>query len=161
MVLSLYYCSYYIVTGTVIFPRCALVGWWMASLHTACRETVPNSAQNARYVSEDNTFPIQCAIFFHLHVQTRVCSIKEATAPYYESLCCYLVTFTVIFLPFSPHGTTNTEANLPESQEFLSGIEDKKTTRFTDVSSTQTYKQNTFTKRLRVANLFILSLCLW
>lgn len=34
----------------------------------------------------------------------------------------------------SPHRTENTEANLPESQEFLSGIDDKKTTRFTDVS---------------------------
>lgn len=39
------------------------------------------------------------------------------------------------FLSISPNRTENTEANLPESQEFLSGIEDKKTTRFTDVSS--------------------------
>ncbi len=48
--------------------------------------------------------------------------------------------FTV-FLSISPHRTENTEANLPESQEFLSGVEDKKTTRFTDVRETIGFSQ--------------------
>lgn len=39
-----------------------------------------------------------------------------------------------VFLVISSQRTENTEANLPESQEFLSGTEDKKMTRFTDVS---------------------------
>lgn len=41
----------------------------------------------------------------------------------------------IVFLPISPHRTENAEANLPEGQEFLSGVEEKKTMRFTDVSS--------------------------
>lgn len=51
------------MTESVAFPLCALVGWWMASLHTACRETVPNSAQSERYVCYNNA--------------QRACSISE------------------------------------------------------------------------------------
>lgn len=36
----------------------------------------------------------------------------------------------------NPHRSEDPEANLAESQEFLSNMEDKKTTRFTDVSGT-------------------------
>lgn len=40
-----------------------------------------------------------------------------------------------VYLSISPHKNENMDSNLPESQEFLSRGEDKKTTRFTDVSS--------------------------
>uniref|UniRef100_A0A672ZLY4 Sodium-coupled neutral amino acid transporter 3-like n=1 Tax=Sphaeramia orbicularis TaxID=375764 RepID=A0A672ZLY4_9TELE len=44
----------------------------------------------------------------------------------------------------SPHRTENTEANLPESQEFLSGIDDKKTTRFTDFEGKTSFGMSVF-----------------
>lgn len=46
---------------------------------------------------------------------------------------CHVLT--EVFLFISPHKNENMESNLPESQEFLSQGEDKKTTRFTDVSA--------------------------
>lgn len=46
-------------------------------------------------------------------------------------LCPPLTVFVIV----SPNRTENADTNLPESQEFLSGVEEKKTTRFTDVSS--------------------------
>ncbi|XP_023146094.2 sodium-coupled neutral amino acid transporter 3-like isoform X1 [Amphiprion ocellaris] len=44
----------------------------------------------------------------------------------------------------SPHRTENAEANLPESQEFLSGAEDKKTTRFTDFEGKTSFGMSVF-----------------
>ncbi|XP_076613375.1 sodium-coupled neutral amino acid transporter 3-like isoform X1 [Chaetodon auriga] len=44
----------------------------------------------------------------------------------------------------SPHRTDNTEANLPESQEFLSGMDDKKTTRFTDFEGKTSFGMSVF-----------------
>nr|XP_019941890.1 PREDICTED: sodium-coupled neutral amino acid transporter 3-like isoform X1 [Paralichthys olivaceus] len=44
----------------------------------------------------------------------------------------------------SPHRTENTGANLPESQEFLSGVEDKKTTRFTDFEGKTSFGMSVF-----------------
>uniref|UniRef100_A0A4W6EZZ2 Solute carrier family 38 member 3a n=1 Tax=Lates calcarifer TaxID=8187 RepID=A0A4W6EZZ2_LATCA len=41
----------------------------------------------------------------------------------------------------NPH---RTEANLPESQEFLSGVEDKKTTRFTDFEGKTSFGMSVF-----------------
>uniref|UniRef100_A0A4W6EZY1 Solute carrier family 38 member 3a n=1 Tax=Lates calcarifer TaxID=8187 RepID=A0A4W6EZY1_LATCA len=46
-----------------------------------------------------------------------------------------------VFLLISPH---RTEANLPESQEFLSGVEDKKTTRFTDFEGKTSFGMSVF-----------------
>lgn len=46
----------------------------------------------------------------------------------------FLFIMTQFYL-ISPQRTENTASNLPESQEFLSGTEDKKMTRFTDVRS--------------------------
>ena len=63
MVCSAAFLTDYVVTEGVVFPLCALVGWWMASLYAACRETVPNSTQNARYVCYDKKQRIQCAIW--------------------------------------------------------------------------------------------------
>uniref|UniRef100_A0A3B3WEN0 Amino acid transporter transmembrane domain-containing protein n=1 Tax=Poecilia mexicana TaxID=48701 RepID=A0A3B3WEN0_9TELE len=40
--------------------------------------------------------------------------------------------------------TENTEASLPESQEFLSGAEDKKTTRFTDFEGKTSFGMSVF-----------------
>uniref|UniRef100_A0A3B5B8S9 Sodium-coupled neutral amino acid transporter 3-like n=1 Tax=Stegastes partitus TaxID=144197 RepID=A0A3B5B8S9_9TELE len=48
------------------------------------------------------------------------------------------------FLIISPHRTENAEANLPESQEFLSGAEDKKTTRFTDFEGKTSFGMSVF-----------------
>uniref|UniRef100_A0A3Q2DKB8 Solute carrier family 38 member 3a n=1 Tax=Cyprinodon variegatus TaxID=28743 RepID=A0A3Q2DKB8_CYPVA len=47
-------------------------------------------------------------------------------------------------LIFSPHRTENTEANLPESQEFLSGADDKKTPRFTDFEGKTSFGMSVF-----------------
>ncbi|XP_023146102.2 sodium-coupled neutral amino acid transporter 3-like isoform X2 [Amphiprion ocellaris] len=44
----------------------------------------------------------------------------------------------------NPHRTENAEANLPESQEFLSGAEDKKTTRFTDFEGKTSFGMSVF-----------------
>ncbi|XP_056255409.1 sodium-coupled neutral amino acid transporter 3-like isoform X1 [Seriola aureovittata] len=44
----------------------------------------------------------------------------------------------------SPHRTENAGANLPESQEFLSGVEDKKTTRFTDFEGKTSFGMSVF-----------------
>uniref|UniRef100_A0AAQ5Y1I1 Amino acid transporter transmembrane domain-containing protein n=1 Tax=Amphiprion ocellaris TaxID=80972 RepID=A0AAQ5Y1I1_AMPOC len=49
-----------------------------------------------------------------------------------------------VFLIISPHRTENAEANLPESQEFLSGAEDKKTTRFTDFEGKTSFGMSVF-----------------
>uniref|UniRef100_A0A3B4UG98 Solute carrier family 38 member 3a n=1 Tax=Seriola dumerili TaxID=41447 RepID=A0A3B4UG98_SERDU len=49
-----------------------------------------------------------------------------------------------VFLLVSPHRTENTGANLPESQEFLSGVEDKKTTRFTDFEGKTSFGMSVF-----------------
>ncbi|XP_029287559.1 sodium-coupled neutral amino acid transporter 3-like isoform X2 [Cottoperca gobio] len=44
----------------------------------------------------------------------------------------------------NPHRTENTEANLPENQEFLSGLDDKKTTRFTDFEGKTSFGMSVF-----------------
>eukprot|EP00064_Thunnus_orientalis_P003190 superscaffoldBa00000253_g3199 len=44
----------------------------------------------------------------------------------------------------NPHRTENAEANLPDSQEFLSGVEDKKTTRFTDFEGKTSFGMSVF-----------------
>ncbi|XP_032370296.1 sodium-coupled neutral amino acid transporter 3 isoform X1 [Etheostoma spectabile] len=44
----------------------------------------------------------------------------------------------------SPHRTENAEANLPESQEFLSGMEEKKTTHFTDFEGKTSFGMSVF-----------------
>ncbi|MEQ2158814.1 hypothetical protein XENOCAPTIV_005624 [Xenoophorus captivus] len=43
-----------------------------------------------------------------------------------------------------PHRTENTEASLPESQEFLSAAEDKKTPRFTDFEGKTSFGMSVF-----------------
>uniref|UniRef100_A0A7N8XXB1 Solute carrier family 38 member 3a n=1 Tax=Mastacembelus armatus TaxID=205130 RepID=A0A7N8XXB1_9TELE len=50
---------------------------------------------------------------------------------------------TVLCL-ISPQRTENTEANLPESQDFLSGTEDKKMTRFTDFEGKTSFGMSVF-----------------
>uniref|UniRef100_A0A7N6AA07 Amino acid transporter transmembrane domain-containing protein n=1 Tax=Anabas testudineus TaxID=64144 RepID=A0A7N6AA07_ANATE len=49
-----------------------------------------------------------------------------------------------MFLLISSQRTGNTEANLPESQEFLSGTEDKKMTRFTDFEGKTSFGMSVF-----------------
>ncbi|KAL7406974.1 hypothetical protein ABVT39_000985 [Epinephelus coioides] len=44
----------------------------------------------------------------------------------------------------SPHRTENAEANLPEGQEFISGMDDKKTTRFTDFEGKTSFGMSVF-----------------
>uniref|UniRef100_A0A671VXH2 Solute carrier family 38 member 3a n=1 Tax=Sparus aurata TaxID=8175 RepID=A0A671VXH2_SPAAU len=44
----------------------------------------------------------------------------------------------------SPHRTENAAANLPESQEFLSGVDDKKTIRFTDFEGKTSFGMSVF-----------------
>ncbi|MED6249100.1 hypothetical protein ATANTOWER_009278 [Ataeniobius toweri] len=44
----------------------------------------------------------------------------------------------------NPHRTENTEASLPESQEFLSAAEDKKTPRFTDFEGKTSFGMSVF-----------------
>uniref|UniRef100_A0A665UYE7 Solute carrier family 38 member 3a n=1 Tax=Echeneis naucrates TaxID=173247 RepID=A0A665UYE7_ECHNA len=44
----------------------------------------------------------------------------------------------------NPHGNDSTGANLPESQEFSSGMEDKKTTRFTDFEGKTSFGMSVF-----------------
>ncbi|KAM6946769.1 sodium-coupled neutral amino acid transporter 3-like [Lycodopsis pacificus] len=44
----------------------------------------------------------------------------------------------------SPHRTENTEANLPESQDFLSGMEDKKAPQFTDFEGKTSFGMSVF-----------------
>ncbi|XP_030584491.1 sodium-coupled neutral amino acid transporter 3-like isoform X1 [Archocentrus centrarchus] len=44
----------------------------------------------------------------------------------------------------SPHRTENADTNLPESQEFLSAVEDKKTTRFTDFEGKTSFGMSVF-----------------
>ncbi|CAK6955581.1 sodium-coupled neutral amino acid transporter 3-like isoform X1 [Scomber scombrus] len=44
----------------------------------------------------------------------------------------------------NPNRTENAEANLPESQEFLSGMEEKKTTRFTDFEGKTSFGMSVF-----------------
>uniref|UniRef100_A0AAQ5Z7H2 Amino acid transporter transmembrane domain-containing protein n=1 Tax=Amphiprion ocellaris TaxID=80972 RepID=A0AAQ5Z7H2_AMPOC len=50
----------------------------------------------------------------------------------------------IISMGINPHRTENAEANLPESQEFLSGAEDKKTTRFTDFEGKTSFGMSVF-----------------
>uniref|UniRef100_A0A3P8TQX3 Solute carrier family 38 member 3a n=1 Tax=Amphiprion percula TaxID=161767 RepID=A0A3P8TQX3_AMPPE len=57
---------------------------------------------------------------------------------------CPLHALMTVFLIISPHRTENAEANLPESQEFLSGAEDKKTTRFTDFEGKTSFGMSVF-----------------
>uniref|UniRef100_A0A669CHQ3 Solute carrier family 38 member 3a n=1 Tax=Oreochromis niloticus TaxID=8128 RepID=A0A669CHQ3_ORENI len=44
----------------------------------------------------------------------------------------------------SPNRTENADTNLPESQEFLSGVEEKKTTRFTDFEGKTSFGMSVF-----------------
>ncbi|XP_033939632.1 sodium-coupled neutral amino acid transporter 3-like isoform X1 [Pseudochaenichthys georgianus] len=44
----------------------------------------------------------------------------------------------------SPHRTENAEANVPEDQEFLSGVDDKKTTHFTDFEGKTSFGMSVF-----------------
>uniref|UniRef100_A0A3Q0SYT4 Solute carrier family 38 member 3a n=1 Tax=Amphilophus citrinellus TaxID=61819 RepID=A0A3Q0SYT4_AMPCI len=44
----------------------------------------------------------------------------------------------------NPHRTENADTNLPESQEFLSAVEDKKTTRFTDFEGKTSFGMSVF-----------------
>ncbi|KAG7219284.1 hypothetical protein INR49_019180 [Caranx melampygus] len=44
----------------------------------------------------------------------------------------------------SPHRTDMSGSNLPDSQEFLSGVEDKKTTRFTDFEGKTSFGMSVF-----------------
>uniref|UniRef100_A0A672GJY2 Sodium-coupled neutral amino acid transporter 3-like n=1 Tax=Salarias fasciatus TaxID=181472 RepID=A0A672GJY2_SALFA len=59
-------------------------------------------------------------------------------------MCLLYVVTTPVFLMTSPHRTENAEANLPENQEFLSGVDDKKTTRFTDFEGKTSFGMSVF-----------------
>lgn len=86
--------------------------------HTACRENVPNSTQNERYVCIHNEYRMG---FFYSFFGNY---IPVLVLPFTLVFLCVVVLLSV----FSPDRTENADG-----QEFLSGTGDKKTTRFTDV----------------------------
>lgn len=131
------------MTEGVVFSLCAFVGWWMAFLHTASRETVPNSIQNERYVCYNN--------------EQRTCFQSEPVWRKENYIvmnveCVYLFD-SISFC--SPHITENTEG-----QEFLSGMEEKKTTQFTDVSS-NTASWLFFIYTVHIHSFDVLTICLF
>lgn len=88
-------------------------GW---PLHTARRENIPNSTQNERYVCVRKQSRMLLSV-----VWLNNCS----TVDFHSR-----VRLSVFYSVFSPNRTENADG-----QEFLSGADEKKTTRFTDVSS--------------------------